>query len=86
MLTSADLVAMLVLSTMLLPSNATNVLKSDPFPPNKVRSGCSPVLTSRCAANAKKSLSLTTVSRRARTLGAIWQQVAVTVARMTSEH
>lgn len=35
MLTSADLVAMLVLSTMLLPSNATNLLKSDLFPQTK---------------------------------------------------
>lgn len=35
MLTSADLVAMLVLSTMLLPSNAKNLLKSDLFPQTK---------------------------------------------------
>lgn len=48
MLTKADLVAMLVLSTMLLPpSKATTWLKSVPLQ-LQVRRPCSPVSTSSC--------------------------------------
>lgn len=82
MLTRADLVAMLVLSTMLLLSDIKQLFKSIPF--SNVRCGCIPVLTSRYSCRLRGNNSFKKMKRwRALQPRRFWQQVA-TLGRMTS--